>query len=174
MFNKQWMVAMLGAAAMLLSFGVAAQKQQTAAQTGWYAGGSLGSADLGPDDDIAFKIFGGYQINPTFAVEFGYTDLGDVSVSGTTVEANALELIGLARLPLSDKRFSLYGFLGLARVEVETSVFGVRVSDDSTELTIGLGAQYDFSPKFGVRGQWQRYDTSQEIDVLSIGFVYKF
>jgi long-subunit fatty acid transport protein len=50
----------------------------------------------------------------------------------------------------------------------------VRVSDDTTELTIGLGVQYDFSTQLALRGQWQRYDTSQEIDVLSIGFVYKF
>jgi hypothetical protein len=112
--TKRWIAAIFGAA-MLLSFGAAAQKQPTPAQTGWYAGGSLGSADLGPDDDVAFKIFGGYQINPIFSVEFGYTDLGDASVRGTTVEANALELIGLAKLPLSDKRFSLYGLLGLAR-----------------------------------------------------------
>jgi OOP family OmpA-OmpF porin len=174
MLKKQWMVAMLGAAAMLLSFGAAAQKQQSPAQTGWYAGGSIGNADLGPDDDIALKVFGGYQIDPIFSVEFGYTDLGDASVRGTTVEANALELVGLARLPLSDKRFSLYGLLGIAKVEVEASAFGVRVSDDSTELTLGLGMQYDFSPQIALRGQWQRYDTDQEIDVLSVGFIYRF
>lgn len=162
---------MLGAAAMLVSFGALAQKQ---AETGWYAGGSLGQADLGPDEDTAFKIFGGYQIDRTFSVEFGFTDLGDVSSGGVTAEADALELIGVARLPLTDKRFSLYGLLGLAKVEVESSVFGFRVSDDSTELTIGLGLQYEISPKAAVRGQWQRYDTNQEIDVLSIGFVYKF
>jgi OOP family OmpA-OmpF porin len=164
MITKQWIAAMLGAAATLLSFGALAQKQAPA-PTGWYAGGSVGSADLGPDDDIALKVFGGYQINPTFSVEFGYTDLGDVSVGGATVEANALELVGLARLPLSDKRFSLYGLLGIARMEF---------SDDSTELTIGLGAQFDISAELAVRGQWQRYDTNQEIDVLSVGFVYKF
>jgi opacity protein-like surface antigen len=171
MITKQWIAAMLGAAAMLASFGALAQKQ---GETGWYAGGSLGQADLGPDDDIALKVFGGYQINRTFSVEFGYTDLGDVSVRGTTIEANALELIGVARLPLSDRRFSLYGLLGLAKVEVESSVSGFRVSDDSTELTIGLGMQYDVSPQLGVRGQWQRYDSDPEIDVLSVGFVYKF
>jgi OmpA-OmpF porin, OOP family len=91
-------------------------------------------------------------------------------------------LLGAAAMLLSlgalgqqrDRRFSLYGLLGIAKVEVEASVFGVRVSDDSTELTIGLGLQYDFSPQIALRGQWQRYDTSQEIDVLSVGFVYRF
>jgi OmpA-OmpF porin, OOP family len=170
MIKKRWSAALLGAAAMLLSLGALGQQRLT----GWYAGGSLGNADLGPDEDIALKVFGGYQVNPAFSVEFGYTDLGDASVRGTTVEANALELVGVARLPLSDRRFSLYGLLGIAKVEVEASVFGVRVSDDSTELTIGLGMQYDFSPQIALRGQWQRYDTSQEIDVLSVGFLYRF
>jgi len=61
----------LGAAAMLISFGAAAQ----ARDVGFYAGASIGSADLGPDDDTAVKVFGGYQINRTFAAEFGYTVL---------------------------------------------------------------------------------------------------
>ena len=173
MLKKQWIAAMLGVAAMLLSFCVLAQKQQSQAQTGWYAGGSLGQSDLGPDEDTAIKIFGGYQINRNFAVEFGYTDLGDVSSGGVTVEANALELVGVGKLPL-DNKFSLYGLIGLAKVEAEATVFGIRVSDDTTELTFGFGAQYDITPQFSVRGQWQRYDTDSEIDVLSIGFVYKF
>jgi OOP family OmpA-OmpF porin len=160
---------MLGAAAMLISFGALAQ----ARDVGFYAGASIGSADLGPDDDTAVKVFGGYQINRTFAAEFGYTDLGDVVVIGQTAKANAWELVGLAKFPVGN-RVSLYGLLGLAKVDSERSVFGVRTSDDSTELTIGFGAQYDFSPQLGVRGQWQRYDTNQEIDVISLGFVYKF
>jgi hypothetical protein len=169
MLRNEWIAAMLGAAAMLISVGALAQ----ARDVGFYAGASIGSADLGPDDDTAVKVFGGYQINRTFAAEFGYTDLGDVAAVGQTAKANAWELLGLAKFPVGN-RVSLYGLLGLAKVESERSVFGVRTSDDSTQLTIGFGAQYDFSPQLGVRGQWQRYDTDQEIDVFSIGFVYKF
>ena len=47
-------------------------------------------------------------------------------------------------------------------------------SSDGTELTYGLGVQFDFTPKIGVRGQWQRYDTDREIDVLSVGVVFRF
>jgi OOP family OmpA-OmpF porin len=169
MLRTDWIAAMLGAAAMLISFGAAAQ----ARDVGFYAGASIGSADLGPDDDTAVKVFGGYQINRTFAAEFGYTDLGDVAVVGQTAKANAWELVGLAKFPVGN-RVSLYGLLGLAKVESESSVLGVRSSDDSTDLTIGFGGQYDFSPQLGVRGQWQRYDVNPEIDVISIGFVYKF
>src|SRR5262245_26973636 len=169
MTKKKWIAAMFGAAALLASAGALAQ----ARDAGFYAGASIGSADLGPDDDTAIKVFGGYQINKTFSAEFGYTDLGDVAVIGQTAKANAWELIGLAKFPVGN-RVSLYGLLGLAKVDSERSVLGVRTSDDSTELTIGFGGQYDFSPQLGLRGQWQRYDTNQEIDVFSIGFVYKF
>ena len=169
MLRNKWVAAMLGAAAMLISAGALAQ----ARELGFYAGASIGSADLGPDDDTALKVFGGYQINRTLAVEFGYTDLGDVAVIGATAKANAWELVGLAQFPVGN-RVSLYGLLGLAKVDSERSVLGVRTSEDSAQLTIGFGGQYDFSPQLGVRGQWQRYDTDQEIDVFSVGFVYKF
>jgi OOP family OmpA-OmpF porin len=167
---KGWFTALLGCTTMLLSVGALAQKQS---DTGWYAGASLGRADLGPDDDTALKIFGGYQINRSFAAEFGYSDLGDVTARGTNVKASAWELIGLGKFPLGNQ-FYIYGLAGLAKINAETTVSGLRVSDDSTELTLGFGLQYDFSPKVGARLQWQRYDTSSEIDVVSVGAVYKF
>lgn len=170
MTRKRWIAAMFGAAAMLGCGGALAQKQS---DTGWYAGASLGRADLGPDDDTALKIFGGYQINRSFAVEFGYSDFGDVTVGNNGVNASAWELTGLGKFPLGNQ-FYVYGLAGLAKIKAETTVSGLRVSDDSTELTFGFGLQYDFSPKVGGRLQWQRYDTSSEIDVVSAGFLYKF
>jgi len=170
MLNKGWTRTMVGCAAMLISVGAIAQKQSDA---GWYAGASLGRADLGPDTDNALKIFGGYQINRSFAVEFGYTDLGDVSVGNNSVNASAWELTGLGKFPLGNQ-FYVYGLAGLAKIKTESAISGLRVSDDCTELTIGFGLQYDFSPQVGARLQWQRYDTSSEIDVVSVGVLYRF
>jgi len=155
---------------MLSSTAVLAQKQT---DTGWYAGASLGRADLGPDTDTALKIFGGYQINRSFAAEFGYSDFGDVTVGNNSVNASAWELIGLGKFPLGNQLY-VFGLAGLARIKAETTITGLRVSDDSTELTFGFGLQYDFSPKAGARLQWQRYDAISEIDVVSVAAVYKF
>ena len=76
----------------------------------------------------------------------------------------------MAKFPVADK-FSIYGLAGLAMIETEVEAFGVSEKDDSTELTFGIGVQYDFTPKLGVRAQWQDYDDSS---VISAGIVYKF
>lgn len=167
---KGWTAALLACATMLSYAGALAQKQS---DTGWYAGASVGRADLGPETDTALKIFGGYQINRSFAAEFGYSDFGDVTVANNSVNASAWELIGLGKFPLGNQLY-VYGLAGLARIKTESTISGLRVSDDSTELTFGFGVQYDFSPKAGARLQWQRYDTSSEIDVMSVGVLYRF
>ena len=173
--NKKWLAAMLGAASMAVSAGAMAQQTDT----GWYVGASIGQADLGPDDSTAWKITGGYQLNRNLSVELSYTDLGDADVDtgipglSANVEATAFELVGVYKFPVGNQ-FSIYGLAGLAMTEVEASIGGVSASDDSTDLTFGFGAQYDFSRNMGVRAQWQRYDADDEADVISIGVVVKF
>jgi OOP family OmpA-OmpF porin len=170
--NKKWLVAMLGATALVMSSGAMAQKTQ---DTGWYVGADFLNTDIdGLDDDTGWRILGGYQINRTFAAELGYSSLFDKSVSGVNVEATAFELVGLARMPLGNN-FSIFGKLGFAMWETEANVpFFGRVKDDGTDLTFGVGAQFDVSRNFGIRGQWQRYDVDEDADVLSIGVVYRF
>lgn len=167
MSKKAWIAAMLGAAAMAMSAGALAQKQS---ETGWYAGFSLGQND-DYDDEFAYRISGGYQINRNVAVEFGYTSLGERTVFGTTVDASAWDVIGLYKFPLQNQ-LSLYGLAGFTRVEAEVFVPGVgKVSDTTTDITFGVGVQYDFSRQLGVRAQYQDYDGS---GVISVGVVYKF
>ena len=171
--NKKWFAAMLGAAAMAMSAGAVAQQ----ADTGWYVGGSFGQSDLDIDKDTAWKISAGYQINRTFSAEVGYTNLGEASESvfgvPASFEATAWEVIGIGKFPVANQ-FSVYGLAGIAMVEGEAKALGVTVSDDSTELTFGVGAQYDVSRNLGVRAQWQRYGANEDIDVISLGVVWKF
>jgi len=42
------------------------------------------------------------------------------------------------------------------------------------ELTYGAGLQYDFTRRIALRDQWQRYDTEEKIDLLSIGVIVQF
>ena len=161
--NKKWLVAMLGAAAMSMSAGAIAQQQPA---SGWYVGGDVGQLDLeDADKDTAFRILGGYQINRTFAAELGYAMLYDKD----NVEVTAWELVGIGSFPLAN-RFSVFGKLGFAMWEAEFP----GGDDDGTDLTYGIGLQYDVSRNLGLRAQWQRYDVEADADVLSVGLVYRF
>jgi OOP family OmpA-OmpF porin len=167
--NKKWLVAMLGAAAMSVSAGAIAQQQPA---SGWYVGADIGQLDLeDADKDTAFRFLGGYQINRTFAAELGYGMLYDKG----DVEVTAWELVGLAKMPIGTN-FSVFGKLGFAMWEAEqrnVPFFGT-IKDDGTDLTFGIGLQYDVSRNLGVRAQWQRYDVDADADLLSIGLIYRF
>jgi OOP family OmpA-OmpF porin len=187
-----------------LTFSLASMAQPRA-ETGWYVGGSIGQSEVqdfcdgvpGCDDtDTAWKFFGGYQINPNFSIEAGYTDLGKSRVNATgpggtvdaTVEATALEFVGVGSLPLGNQ-FSLFGKLGIYRAEVEQRgsavVFGTPIpldaDDSNTDLTFGFGVKFDLTRNFAVRGEWQRYSDvggsdigEADVDVISVGIVFRF
>lgn len=148
-----------------------------------YIGGSIGQADYkdgsvgdSDDKDTAWRILGGYQFNRHFAAELGYHDLGEVSSSAGATEGNAWELVGVASYPLASQ-LSVYGKLGGYRGELE----GPGARETNTDLTYGVGLQYDFARQVGVRGEWQRYEKmgggaagETDVDVLSVGVVYRF
>ena len=158
--NKKWCVSMLGAAAMAVSAGAIAQQPAT---TGFYIGAEVGNTDVGgADDDIGFKILGGYQFHRNIAAELGYGLLYDKS----GVEVKALEAVALGIFPIANQ-FSIIGKLGLANIDVNPG-------DDKTELTWGVGVQYDFNRNLGLRALWQRYETDDAIDFLAVGVTWKF
>jgi len=184
--KKTSIAALLAAAGMAVSS--ASMAQAKPADTGFYAGVSIGQTSANvdcagttscDDSDSAWKIFGGYQINRNFAVELGYSDLGKISASlppiffpgvGTfasnlTIETTAFELVGVGSFPVN-QNFSLYGKIGLYRADSDVKVTlvggpSVTDSDTNTDLTFGLGVRYDFTRNLGVRAEWQRYSSVQ-------------
>jgi OmpA-OmpF porin, OOP family len=162
--DNKWLVSMLGAGAMAVSASAWAQQAMSTVPN-FYIGAEVGQADFGSEDDTAFKLIGGYQFHRNIAAEAGYGMLFDKEGA----EVTALELVALGMFPVMDK-LSVIGKLGFANVEVDTSAG----SDDRTELTYGVGVQYDFTRNLGARAQWQRYDTDNEVDLLSVGIVYRF
>jgi OOP family OmpA-OmpF porin len=157
---------------------------------GFYAGGSLGRSEfdgicvaglLGCDSkDNAWKVFGGYQLNPNFAVELGYANLGQANARGSlgtaSVEATAFDLVAVGMLPVAN-RLAAYGKLGMYRGEIEArNSLGASASDDGTEMTFGVGVRYDFTRNLAVRAEWQRYQDFSDLDitVMSIGVLLSF
>ena len=188
-------IAALGLAAAACALPATAQNM-----SGFYLGASLGEsrandfcdgtsgAGVSCDDkDTAWKIFAGYQFHPNIAVELGYNDLGNASVSGggvtATDEATAWELTAVASWPLANQ-FSIYGRFGGYHSEVKSTgtVSGFGSASDkknSTDITFGIGARYDINRNFAVRGEWQRFsdvkdafDEKSNVDVFSLGVIY--
>jgi OmpA-OmpF porin, OOP family len=163
--GRKWLVSVLGAAAVAVSAGAQAQSAMSPVVPNIYAGIEVGKSDVGNEDDIGFKIFGGYQFTRNIAAELGYGMLFDKN----DVEVTALELVAVGMFPIANQ-FSLIGKLGLANVEADTP----GGSEDKTEITWGIGVQFDVSRNLGVRALWQRYETEESVDWLTIGALWRF
>lgn len=189
-----------------------------AQDSGWYAGGNVGRTMATVDDaritrglagaglattsiidrdrSNGFKIYGGYQLTPNFALESGYFDLGKFGFTANTsplgslsgdirVRGLNLDLVGM--LPLSEQ-FSLLGRVGANYAQTRgafsgTGAVGVTNPNPSkreTNYKLGIGLQYAFTESLSMRGELERYRINDavgnkgHIDMLSVGLVYKF
>jgi OOP family OmpA-OmpF porin len=199
---KQALVSMAAALSLLLPFAAAAQMRSDTgpSASGPYLGAGIGRAKARDacegvagtfscdDKDTAWRIFGGYQLNRYFAAELGYTDLGTSSASGpgasASIDAKAWELSGLGMIPIVGG-LSAYGKLGVYYGDVKSSATlgaaSTSTSDNNTDLTFGLGAQYDFTRNLGLRAEWQRYKDmggdstgKSDFDAMTVGVLYRF
>ena len=175
---KNSITAFLATSALFFAGAAAAQQPSLSSV---YVGGTIGQAEYkdgggGDDKDTAWRILGGYQFNRHFAAELGYHNLGEASAAAGALEGTAWELVGIGAYPLVDK-LSVYGKLGVYRGELEAP----GAEETNTDLTFGVGLQYDLLKNVGVRGEWQRYSkmgggnlVETDVDVLSVGVVYRF
>lgn len=150
------------------------------------------------DSGTAFRFGGGYQLNPNFALEASYLNIGeaskltDTSIPGITftgtVKVTTLQLGGVAIMPLNEQ-FSAFAKAGLAHVTVDTSatVTGAAITVPSESATNnnffwGLGAQYNLTDKLAVRAQYEDLGTigdanatgDTKFTLMSAGLILKF
>lgn len=154
--------------------------------------------------DEGWRLYGGNHLMKNFAVEFGYLSLGKYgtkskgTITGTPVtgtaefKAKGFNLAFLGILPVT-KEFSFVGRIGIFRWNVKTSGIvsggGATVTASAkdtypgfTPNNIGVGVMYDFSKTMSVRVEWERFvdigntdiTDSANVDLLSVGLVYKF
>ncbi len=95
----------------------------------------------------------------------------------------------LGIVPIGE-RFSVFGRLGLALMSVDAdvsvSIEGESASDsastDRSNMVYGIGGEFSFGQRFGVRLGWDRYaevgsdDLAGEVDIdlFSLGLRYNF
>lgn len=181
-------------AALVLFLGAAgtahAQSPALKMDTHWYVGAGAGHtaarpdtgdyADLrggattqvGTDDSLAWKAYGGWRYSRYWAVELAYANLGRYAVNyglggsggngSNKLSAWSLALVGT--WPLNDT-LSLYALAGVAAVHSDYSFTGSgpaypssdRGDNHTTNLTLGMGATYAFARNFAVRVDYQSY-----------------
>lgn len=202
----------------LLALALVASSLSMAQDGNWYLGGNAGrsQADLDnariardrlgagfsvnsiADDnrDTGYKLFGGYQLNPNFAIEGGYFDLGKSGFRATTLPPGTfngdmiikgwnLDLVGT--LPLSEN-FSVFGRVGANYAKTNGSFAGTgaaalasgNTSEHHTNPKVGLGLQYALNESLALRTEMERYRVNDgsgqkgNVDLFSIGLIYRF
>src|SRR5205085_251040 len=150
------------------------------------------------DRETAFKVFGGYQFNPNIALEADYFSLGHFGYAAKTTPAGTLQgdmrlrgvgidLVGT--LPLAGN-LSALGRIGVTSTRANDSFAatgavtmpysGMHPSQRSTDLKVGLGLAYAFTPALSLRLEAERYRFKDGVgnrgnaDMISVGLVYRF
>lgn len=123
---------------------------------------------------MGFKILGGYQFNPNFAIEGGYYSSGDFDItafsSTVTFDATTFFVEAVGIIPVNPT-VSLFGKLGIHFWDVEASGPGGSVSEDGSDPVYGFGAKFAVSKTAAIRVEWERYETSQGGDSFNINFL---
>ncbi|MGY0797711.1 outer membrane beta-barrel protein [Lysobacter sp. A286] len=161
--------------------GAAAFGAQATEQPGFYAGVGAGQSivDEGilDDEDTAFSVFGGYQVNRYFGVEAGYADFGKIEPRGVAgnVEADTAYLTAVGTLPFTES-FSGYAKAGVHVWDAEARIPGViGASDDGTDPTYGLGLQYRFTDAVALRGEYSRFEMDDiDVDLAQVQLRFDF
>ncbi|MEK8049965.1 porin family protein [Ideonella sp. DXS22W] len=172
-----WSVALATAAVLALGTGAAR------ADTPYYLGGSLGTSSWrgsvngidGSDGGSSYKVYGGYQFTPNYALELSSARLGyQRDANGNQAFARGYSLDGVGLMPMGNG-FSLLGRVGLADMKTLTA----SGSDHGLALKVGAGVQYQLSKSTALRAEWERYrlaafDTHPNADQFTLGVKFGF
>jgi OmpA-OmpF porin, OOP family len=109
-----------------------------------YLGAGVGDAKT-DDHNTSWKLYGGYQFNPTWGLELGYTDLQQYR--GADIESWSAS--GTGTIPLNE-RWSLLGKAGVA--ENRPKALG---AGNNTTLLLGVGVGYSLNKNIGLRLEYE-------------------
>ncbi len=150
-----------------------------AAESPFYAGVSLGPSDLGSSNSTAVGAFVGYTLQGiklantgSLAIEGQYTSLGSFTYSDhfSSFGVDAVALFPISSVP----KLSVFGKLGVNAItgDYHCGTFCSYSKRSGPQLDFGFGAQYKFTPEFGMRVGYQYYDSN--ISTIYAAAVFHF
>lgn len=162
-----------------------------AADNGIYLGGSIGQSGVHADERIegtnfsydadatGFKLIAGWRILDWLAVEGDYVDFGSGSdkIGGEKVETdiNGVTLSAIGFLPLGP--VDVFARVGAVNYNADLKVpaFDFKASDDGTDLTYGIGAQFRIW-SLSFRAEYERFEVSDidTVDLATLGVTWTF
>jgi OmpA-OmpF porin, OOP family len=164
---------------------------------GFYIGGGVGYAGHRVDcegisdcsnSSTGFKLLGGYQVMPNFAIESSYGNTGKTKASGEgmdgSIKTRSFTIAGVGIYPIS-KEVDLFGKLGAhvtkTRYEFNTTYLNKSDSYSGNGLLFGLGAQYRFTPNLIGRVEYERLSRAvrieeerADINLVTASVMYQF
>ncbi len=150
---------------LLIGFTLA--QPAVAKDSGFYFGGSIGSATVNIDDidfdesDFAWKLYGGYTLGSWLGIEGGYVDFNS-STSG-------FDAFAMAGLPLGPVR--IFGKLG--GIYWDSDVNGNTGSDDGFDAGIGVGLEFSLF-SVAMRAEVEYFDALDDMYLATIGATWTF
>lgn len=186
-----------------------------AADAGFYLGAGVGQMNTEVDDvfgsafdfdedDVGFKLFGGYRFLPWLSVEGMFVDGGNPEIRATSgdeavrlaIEIRSLAAAAVFALPVGE-RAELFVKPGVAYWESTTVLgysspaFSDRIDDDDSgsAFFVGAGGGLEITENLGVRLEYEWFEVAPEWDseeeefideleasagFLSLSFLYRF
>lgn len=176
---------------------VAAAAPASAADNGFYVGGSIGGSSLDVSDfdeelgdidfsdgDTAYKLFAGFRFLSFLAVEAGYVDFGDPADIVGDFEAIDVQIgvtgwdaFALGILPIGP--VDVFGKIGLiswdADIRAALDDLVDSDSDSGTDAAYGLGVALRLG-SFAIRAEGEMFDVdgADDLYLVSIGATFTF
>jgi OOP family OmpA-OmpF porin len=123
-------------------------------------------------DDSGYKIFAGWDFIKFVGLELSYRDMGTFEDGGFGTDLTSYDAAVRGIIPL--KFLELFGKIGYADIKAEGEDSGVSFDESEWELFYGVGIGFNFGSHFGIRAEWETYDTDENLNTFSAGALFKF
>jgi opacity protein-like surface antigen len=171
---------LLAAAALTVIAAPAAAQSVSSQQLTGSVGYTNLDTDLGDIGAVTGRL--NAKLSPYLGVE-GEASVGvsdrDIDVAGAPGRLEHdydAAAYGVATLPINPN-FELFGRVGYGTTSIKAQAGGVEVQDDGESWNYGVGANYFFDGRNGVRADYTRRDFTHdgpEVDTYGLGYVRRF
>lgn len=191
---KHGITAVLAVAALAAASGAQAQDNES----GFYLGGGVGTFDVEIDDfddvddtidrydsdDTAYKVFGGWRMNPYLAFEAAYVNLGSpddeiLPDTDLTVETDGFAPYVVGTLPIGDwfEVFAKAGYYFYSTdVKVTTPIGSLSDDDSDSTFTWSAGVGVNVFERVNIRLEYEQFDfdATDDAKALWLTGAYRF